>query len=150
MWSALLLLAATAVHAGPDMDQPMSTSLIHLLETNSCPGCDLSGEDLSGLDLSRADLSHARLAGANLSGTNLRGARLSHADLRGSILTDTRLAGADLREADLRDLDIDEAFESMEIIGTRLEGARFKDGVICGKAPDKGGWGCQHRTPSSP
>lgn len=150
MWLALLLLAASAIQADSDMDKRLSTNLARLLETNSCPGCDLSGLDLSGLNLSRADLSYARLAGANLSGTSLRGARLSHADLRGSLLIDTRLAGADLREADLRDLDIDEAFESMEIIGTRLEGARFKDGVVCGKAPEKGGWGCQHANPTSP
>ena len=58
-------------------------------------------------------------------------------------LGDTALSGANLKNADLSDLDIDAVFEYVEIIGTQFEGARFKDGVVCGPPPTKGGWGCQ-------
>lgn len=52
-----------------------------LLETNACPGCDLSSADLRG---------------ANLRGADLRSANLSYADLRGADLTEADLRGANL------------------------------------------------------
>ncbi len=68
----------------------------------------------------------------------LRGAILTGVDL-----TETHLTGADLRDADLRHLDIDIAFEFVELIGVQLNGARFKNGVRCAGFPAKGGWGCE-------
>ncbi|MCK5666573.1 MAG: pentapeptide repeat-containing protein [Thiotrichaceae bacterium] len=91
-----------------------STQLIKLLETNSCPRCDLRGVDLSNM--------------------NLVGAKLQYTDL----------SGANLRNANLSDIDIDVTFEWIEIIGTQLEGAQFKYNVTCGPPPVIGGWGCQH------
>ncbi|MEE9446409.1 MAG: pentapeptide repeat-containing protein [Arenicellales bacterium] len=115
-----------------------------LLETLECEQCDLSHTDLSSLNLQGANLNEADLSGANLSGTNLRGANLQGARMLGVRLSDTLLGGANLKGADLSDIDIDEVFESIEIIGTQFEGARFLHGVVCGPAPNKGGWGCQH------
>lgn len=116
-----------------------------LLANGSCPGCDLRGTDLSGLTLSGANLAGANLSGAVLRHTNLRGANLQGAVMLNLQLGDTALAGANLSQADLSDLDIDLVFEYVEIVGTRLEGARFKYGIVCGPPPEKGGWGCQHQ-----
>ncbi len=57
--------------------------LRRLIDTNSCPGCDLSGADLSGTNLSGANLE-----GANLSRANLRNANLSGAKLKGATMPD--------------------------------------------------------------
>ena len=114
-----------------------------LLETGQCPVCDLRNADLSNQALIGANLAGADLSGAQLKNTNLRGANLQGATLLKLDLTETYLAGANLKYADLSDQDIDLTFEYVEIIGTQLEGARFKYGVTCGASPDKGGWGCQ-------
>lgn len=114
-----------------------------LLNTLHCPACNLQKTDLSGLNLQGANLEGADLSGANLTGTNLRGANLRDATLLSITLSETALSGADLRNADMSDMDIDMVFEYIEIIGTQFEGARFKDGIVCGPAPKKGGWGCQ-------
>lgn len=115
-----------------------------LLETLKCPACDLSETDLSGQNLQGANLAGANLSGANLNGTNLRGANLENATMLRLELSETALSGANLKNADLSDIDIDKVFEYVEIIGTQFEGARFKGGLVCGPAPKKGGWGCQH------
>ena len=44
-----------------------SINLDHLLETNECNDCNLSGVDLSGRDLYGSALLRADLSGANLS-----------------------------------------------------------------------------------
>lgn len=116
-----------------------------LKETGECPGCDLRGAELSGLNLDGAVLSGADLRNAELSGTTLRGASLNGADLRGVPLHDVNIVGADLRGADLRHLDADIDLEFVTLIGVRMEGVRFKNGVVCGKMPEKGGWGCEAR-----
>lgn len=142
--SLKILIVLLSLVSGSANSQTLSESISKLLNTNSCPHCDLSGADLSGQELIAANLEAANLSGANLSGTNLIGANLSFSILKSVIFLDTRLAGANLRNADLTDLDIDVAFEWLEITGTQLEGARFKYGVTCGPPPEKGGWGCQH------
>ncbi len=116
-----------------------------LIKTHECSGCDLRGIDLNELNLAGVNLKGADLSGALLRNTNLRGANLQGATLINVELSDTLLAGANLKQADLSDTDIDQVFESVEIIGTQFEGARFKYGVVCGPAPIKGGWGCQHQ-----
>ncbi len=123
--------------------EPQS-SIAQLLSKGECPGCNLTNTDLSDQDLQGANLAGANLTGANLQNTNLRGANLEGATLVQVTLSDTMLAGANLRDADFSDLDIDVVFESVEIIGTQFEGARFAHGVVCGPPPTKGGWGCQH------
>ena len=140
-----------------------SQDLTTLLDTKICNECNLEsavlrdqqleGAQLKGANLNKADLRGANLRGADLTGASLTQAKLSHTDLRGAKLrratlmgvdlTETRLIGADLREADLRHLDIDIAFEFVELIGVQLEGARFKNGVRCAGFPTKGGWGCK-------
>ena len=142
---SICLLFALLTTANAEDQRAISENLRQLLQTKICVSCDLSGTDLEGLNLQGVNLNNANLAGANLTNTNLRGANLMGANLKGVILLDTLLAGADLRNADMSDLDIDIAFESIEIIGTQFEGARFKYGVVCGPAPEKGGWGCRHQ-----
>jgi uncharacterized protein YjbI with pentapeptide repeats len=139
------VLLSISINALAQPADTLPSNLQQLLETGRCPGCNLRGADLAHQNLAGANLEFADLTAANLTETNLRGANLSHAILLNATLIDTKLSGANLTNADLSDLDIDESFESMEIIGTQLEGASFKDGVICGPAPDKGGWGCQHQ-----
>jgi len=103
-----------------------------LRETN------FTGAHLEGADLSASDLRNARFDQAVLMGANLRGA-----DLRGVNLIDVRLTGADLRDTDMSDVSSDDELDLMDLVGVRLDGARFKDGVTCGGFPKKGGWGCQ-------
>jgi uncharacterized protein YjbI with pentapeptide repeats len=140
-----------------------SQDLTTLLATKICNECNLedavlrdqqlAGAQLRGANLNRADLRAANLRGADLTGASLTQAKLSHTDLRGAKLrgailigvdlNETRLIGADLRGADLRHLDIDIAFEFVELIGVRLDGAKFKNGVRCAGFPTRGGWGCK-------
>ncbi|MBW4520785.1 MAG: pentapeptide repeat-containing protein [Scytolyngbya sp. HA4215-MV1] len=63
-----------------------------LLETNGCPGCNLSYANLRGTNLSYADLRRSNLSYADLSYANL-----SYADLRGADLRKANLFGANLR-----------------------------------------------------
>lgn len=134
--SMMQLAMALTLQGKPALEQ--------LRQTKSCVNCDLRALDLSNMDLAGANLEDANLSGANLTNTNLRGANLQGAILLDTNLFETLLSGANLKNTDMSDIDIDLAFESIEIIGTMLEGARFKYGVICGPAPNKGGWGCQH------
>lgn len=141
----VILLTGLSTHSLlAQTTEQFSSSLKQLLETNACPGCDLRGANLAHMNLLGANLQSANLSGADLTETNFRGANLSNANLVNTKLIETKLNGANLRNADLSHLDIDEAFEWIEIIGTQLEGARFKNDVTCGPMPKKGGWGCQH------
>jgi uncharacterized protein YjbI with pentapeptide repeats len=65
-----------------------------LLETNGCPGCNLSYANLRGTNLSYANLRQANLSYADLSYANL-----SYADLRGADLRKANLFRANLRGA---------------------------------------------------
>lgn len=133
-----------------------------LISTRNCIGCDLRGSDLSGqqwsgVNLKWSNLSGTKLDGANFSGANLLGVDFSDASLKNTIfkgaimegailvgtdLTTTQLAGADLRWANISHLDADIDLEFIDLIGVNLFGAIFKNEIRCGKAPDKGGWGC--------
>jgi uncharacterized protein YjbI with pentapeptide repeats len=143
-FACALTLLGMMTPATAQQTAAVANNIRHLVAVRACEGCDLHGANLAGADLSGVNLEAADLSGANLEATNLRGANLSRAILLKARIIDTKLSGANLRMADLSDLDIDQAFESLEIIGAQLEGARFADGVICGPAPNKGGWGCQH------
>lgn len=83
----LLLVISTPCHA-----QSVTDSISTLLQSNSCPRCNLAGADLGGGKLMGADLEAAHLINANL------------------------------RQADLTHLDIDTVLEWLEITGTQLEG----------------------------
>lgn len=98
-----------------------------LLETGSCPSCDLSGADLSDRDLSDAYLPGAFLFGADLSNTNLRRANLRRALLNGAILD-----GADLTLSDLTDASIEGARMDVPAIftGATTDGLVMPDGNI--------------------
>jgi len=133
-----------------------------ILTNKLCHKCQLANIDLSDLDLRGVDLSGSNLINANFENSNLSGANLSYtvlknanmnnaklfsinlrgSDLRGVNLIDVRLAGADLRDTNMTDIDSDDQLDLMELTGVRLEGARFKDNIVCGSYPPKGGWGC--------
>jgi uncharacterized protein YjbI with pentapeptide repeats len=89
-----------------------------LIETNSCPGCDLTGADLK-----RANLPGANLQGANLSYAQLHLATLTRANLQNAVLINTELNGANLSDADLR--------------GADLRGTNFTDAYIVGIKVDR-------------
>jgi uncharacterized protein YjbI with pentapeptide repeats len=73
------------------------SELQKLLETGSCPGCDLRGADLTEANLYRADLRRTNLSGANLKGANLTGTYLTNANLAGTIMDTTIQVEADFR-----------------------------------------------------
>ncbi len=77
-----------------------------LLDTDKCPGCNLSGIDFSGTKLKGVNLEGADLSGANLQEANLKGANLKGANLQSARLTDAILIGADLENADLSDANL--------------------------------------------
>jgi uncharacterized protein YjbI with pentapeptide repeats len=72
-----------------------------LLQTKSCPGCDLSEANLSDKDLQGANLSGADLHSANLSRSNLTQADLSDAKMHHANLTKANLTDADLTATSL-------------------------------------------------
>jgi uncharacterized protein YjbI with pentapeptide repeats len=91
---SIVLNSAAVSAANPDQ-------IRQLLQTNSCPGCDLTNADLRRLDLTEADLSGVNLSGADLSRANLARVNLSSANLAGVKLKGTNLMGANLANADL-------------------------------------------------
>jgi len=93
-----------------------------LIETSSCPGCELAGVDLSGVNLDRVNLTGANLEGANLSQARLHLATLNKANLQNANLRDVEFGGADLAEADLRGADLKGAtFVGAYLVGTQLD-----------------------------
>ncbi len=86
--------------------------VVKLIETNSCPACDLSGANLRS-----ADLTGAYLTGANLTGVNLTGADLTGAMLYGAVLYRADLTGANLTGVNLFAADLD------GVIGADFTGA---------------------------
>jgi uncharacterized protein YjbI with pentapeptide repeats len=90
-----------------------------LMETNSCPGCNLSGAVLNRIDLSGANLEGANMAGAKLYLADLSGANLKNANLQGAAL-----GGADLADADLRGANLTGAIlEGAYFVGARMDGS---------------------------
>jgi len=70
--------------------------LQRLLDTNSCPRCDLSNANLWGVDLT----------GANLRGANLKNTALAYANLKGADLTHTKWTTIFIAYANLTDTNI--------------------------------------------
>jgi len=119
-----------------------------LLQTQSCPRCDLrgiklvnirlknpilTGADLSDANLSRstfelADFVNTNLARTDLSGAVLREARISNTDLRKANLKNTNLDGADLRFSDLRDANLSGA----NLRNANIDGASFDRANMAG------------------
>ncbi|HEY9646628.1 MAG TPA: pentapeptide repeat-containing protein [Chroococcidiopsis sp.] len=88
-----------------------AAAIAQLLDTQSCPRCDLRNAELSGANLSDANLEGANLEGANLTGTDLgeaylTGANLNRANLTGADLRSARLPLTTLVEANLQDANI--------------------------------------------
>ncbi len=93
-----------------------------LIDTSSCPGCELAGVNLSGVNLDRANLTGANLKGANLSQARLHLAALNKANLQNADLRDVEFGGADLAEADLRGANLKGAtFVGAYLVGTQLD-----------------------------
>ena len=98
--SAGLAFAGVGAVYGASVDENKQK----LLDTNQCPGCDLSGVDLRNTNLEGANLSGAILNGANLSGCELqnvdfRGANLEAANLKRSDFHGANMSGASLNGA---------------------------------------------------
>src|ERR687885_828342 len=68
-----ILLTTIALTAPARAQSYEPEHLKRVLETNQCPGCDLSYADLRGANLRYADLRGANLSYANLSNADLRG-----------------------------------------------------------------------------
>jgi len=109
----LMLSEVCFVRGGHAAQGKVQENRKRLIETNSCPGCDLSGADLN-----RANLPGANLQGANLAYAQLHLATLTKANLQNAILKNTELNGANLADADLR--------------GADLRGTNFTDAYLVG------------------
>ncbi|MCX5870869.1 MAG: pentapeptide repeat-containing protein [Deltaproteobacteria bacterium] len=109
--------------AGQNIDlAKMQDNRKKLIETSSCPGCELAGVNLSGVNLDRVNLTGANLEGANLSQARLHLATLNKANLQHANLRDVEFGGADLAEADLRGADLKGAtFVGAYLVGTQLD-----------------------------
>jgi tetratricopeptide (TPR) repeat protein len=102
-----LFCTGTISAAAPKGDD----ALMQLLQTRSCPECQLADVDLVHAQLQDADLAGAKLQRANLSqarldGANLRGADLSFTSLNGASLRGANLQGSTLLGTDLRDVNL--------------------------------------------
>ena len=114
-----LLVPGSVLYASPEVSPrpEVRENVRQLLETNSCPGCDLAGAvlhrgnfskaNLEGANLAGTQLNLANLAGANLKGANLQGASFGGADLSGADLTGANLTGAILEGAYLSGATLD-------------------------------------------
>ncbi len=108
--SALLLMNVSSALAKVTYNQ---NQLQQFIQTNQCPGCDLSSANLTGnhsqANLDKANLSEttasymnlseATLTNANMTNTDLRASNLSSANFSGSALFGANLAGANLYKA---------------------------------------------------
>jgi uncharacterized protein YjbI with pentapeptide repeats len=102
--SAGLAFAGVGVQMDPVYGASVDENKQQLLDTNKCPGCDLSGVDLRNTNLEGANLSGAILKGANLSGCELqnvdfRGANLEAANVKRSDFHGADMSGASLNGA---------------------------------------------------
>ncbi|MEN8198443.1 MAG: pentapeptide repeat-containing protein [Thermodesulfobacteriota bacterium] len=121
-----LVLTAGSLHGAPLGPTPeVQVNIDALLESKSCPQCDLSGSDLSRMDLSGANLQGADLSRAKMFLTDLSEANLQNCDLRGAAF-----GGADLGNADLRGADLTGA----SLAGAYLSGALL-DGEMVSTTP---------------
>jgi len=89
------------------IENTAKNSIQMLLETNKCPGCDLSGADLSGAnlvgaDLVGADLTEANLTEVDLTNANLSGANLSEANLYDVVFCRTRMPDGSIEDGDCK------------------------------------------------
>lgn len=116
--SVLVMNWSSFAFAGQDITQgKLEENRRQLIETNSCPGCDLSG-----LNLDRVNLKGANLEGANLSHVRLHLASLTKANLRNTDLRDAEFGGADLAEADLRGADLrGTSFDGAYLVGAKVD-----------------------------
>lgn len=101
-----------------------------LLQTKSCPSCDLSR-----VTLNRADLKGANLQGANLSGARLLLADLTKANLKNADLRNASLAAADLSGANLEGADLDGA----DLAGVFFDADYKPPAAAAAKAQSRGG-----------
>lgn len=86
-----LLLGVAIASSACSMNWLKHKEVKQVLETRSCPSCNLSK-----VDLNNADLVGANLQGADLRGANLSGAKLENANLQGAQLQQANLRGANL------------------------------------------------------
>lgn len=112
-WS---LMIQTSPAASEDVSVAVKANIKTLIQTNSCPGCDLTGANLNRLNLTGANLTGANLTGAKIFLADLTEANLKNANLQRAGFGGTDLAGADLSGADLRGADLSGAY---------VEGAKF-------------------------
>lgn len=120
--SALIWNRNPLAFAGQDSDQgKLQENRKQLIETKSCPGCNLSG-----VNLDRENLTGANLEGANLSKVKLHLATLAKANLRNTNLRDAEFGGSDLAEADLRGADL----RGATFVGAYLVGAQLDKDVV--------------------
>jgi hypothetical protein len=112
-----------AIAANPD-------HVTRLVETRTCPDCDLRGAELTG----------SYLRHANLRGANLAGARLNGADLRDAYLGQANLEGADLRNADLTRANLSNA---------NLNLARLHHAIVTEQTVIAGKWRLVHQLVSA-
>ena len=114
----LWLIAFSPVAVAGEVSIAVKENINTLIQTKSCPGCDLSGADLNRLDLSGANLEGADLSGAKIFLADLTNVNLKKAKLRGAGFGGTDMAGADLRGADLRGVDLSGAY----LDGAKIDG----------------------------
>ncbi|MEN8188285.1 MAG: pentapeptide repeat-containing protein [Thermodesulfobacteriota bacterium] len=100
--SCLLLIIPVQLAAGQEKAALIKKNLETLLNTKSCPRCNLQGVNLNRVDLTGANLEGADLRQAKLFLANLAKANLRNANLREATFGGADLGGADLRGADLR------------------------------------------------
>lgn len=74
-------------------------SIMTILNTTMCVGCDLSGANLSNLDFSSVNFFTANMSNVNLTNTNLSGANLQNVNFNGTDLTVANLTFASLSNA---------------------------------------------------
>lgn len=118
----------------PITQLPQHRSLVlQLLETRSCPRCNLQGIKLKRASLSGANLIEANLIEANLERAFLSGAYLRDANLRGANLELALLRGANLEQTNLEQTNLRFAdLQAASLLNASLRGANLENARLMG------------------
>ncbi|WP_224089961.1 pentapeptide repeat-containing protein [Nostoc sp. MS1] len=128
--SAQTATPSTTTQTIPAPITSVAENVRHLLTTNECVGCNLTGAVLKDTNLSAANLENANLQNADLErailqGTNLQGANLQGADLGKASIIGANLGGANLFDADLEKANLTDT----NLVGANLTGADLEDSI---------------------
>lgn len=126
-----LAAPTTTTQLAPAPVASVADNVRHLLATNECVGCNLTGALLKDTNLQNANLENAILQNADLERANLQGTNLQGANLQGADLGKASILNANLENANLFDADLEKAnLTGANIVGANFLGADLEKAIV--------------------